>query len=261
MPITVEMIDQYLDFLGTQVQVCYETRGPFNGTPIKRKSATPPDQAPMTWLQAGELCRAVWDQAEGLERLGNSRLLPLNDGHKRRIKALGHWVSWIIQRGREQPEFRSEEVRVRQGFQGTEEIIEKVPTDELGHWVGPEQNMWIPFPKPPTYPFQGPINEPVPPPPLRVIADIDEGMILQQEYTKAFLLTVVQCADVYYTKGLLWPLYLFMSEHRIGPLAGVVLTHIPYAGPILTVVLVGYAEVFRYRKCPGTNTWPTVRRS
>jgi hypothetical protein len=201
-PITNEQIDKYLDFLGSMLQVAYEEASPMSLDPLYLKRRGSPSE--LTWKDAADLGRAVWDQSRGLQRAALAGDLTLSFSQVQRTKAFGLWADWLEKRA--------------------------------------ERGLLFAQPEPP-YPFIGPINEQVPTPPQ--LKGEESSDIYWEEYSWATAKTIFQGADLYYTRGLIWPLYLSVRDQSLRPVIMAAIPQIKY-GPAIIGAYLGYIEYNEY---------------
>jgi hypothetical protein len=227
-----EQVDRYLDFLAAQLEFAAKNvemggLAPFG--PRLRGGER------LTLRAAAESGEAVWGQAHGLIRAHylqhqrGGKLLALTDPQKERVKALGHWAHWLTALGRCPP--------------------------TISYWSGMERARPCRSPVGPTWPLFGPISGRVPTPPQLVGEDTRPltawsslTAIDVEEYGKAFLKTLAQGADIYYTRGLLWASYVMLSDGDIGPVAFLAVAHTPWVGPFLTAAVVTFAEYGEFER-------------
>lgn len=100
---------------------------------------------------------------------------------------------------------------------------------EMGPNAGPE----------PPYPFFGPINQQVPTPPQ--LKGEEQSDIYWEEYSWATAKTIFQGSDLYYTRGLIWPLYLAARDRSLRPVIFATIPQIKY-GPAIIGAYLGYVE-------------------
>jgi len=203
-PITEAQIDQYLDFLAALLQFAVEKADSPMLDPLTATDLTNFGADTFTLKAAADLGRSVWDQAHGLQKAHIRGELILSESQKRRTKAFGHWAHFL--------KWRAE-----------------VPFDSPG---GPAL--------PPRYRLFGPILEEVPPPPQ--LKGEDPGDIFIEEYSYAAALTLFQGADLWYTRGLVWPIYLALRDASWKPVILATFSQVRYFGPALIASTAAFHE-------------------
>ncbi|MGB8648392.1 MAG: hypothetical protein WCF84_24360, partial [Anaerolineae bacterium] len=205
--------DRYLDFLGAKLEMAVNGATPYSASPLR---AAPIGSTPgMTYKEAADLGREIWDEARGLQRAALTDKITLTFSQVQRTKAYGHWADWLEKRA--QP-------------------IKRIMNGEAEDFYQEPERL--------TYPFHGPITYQVPTPPQLVGENI--ARIYLDEYTFAAALSIAQSADAFYTRGLMWSFYLALREQSLRPLILPALAQIKLLGPMLISAYVGYVEANAY---------------
>lgn len=159
---------------------------------------------PFIRKRCADAAESIWDISHGLMRAHVARLLVLNDGQKRRAKALGFWADWL-----------------RRMADPNEEHPEIVMQNR------------------PAYPVDRTPGTDVPTPPqlrgedVLSAADIPYFGPITSEYSQPVLEFLCNVSDAFYTRGVMTSLFLAATSDTAGPVAWSVLPYIPRIGPIL----------------------------
>lgn len=234
-PINSDHVDRFLDHLGSLLRAAADASNGRSLTALRRRAApqaanlAPSD---LNWQQAADLARSVFVQVRAMQTQANRGMFSLTRTQTNRLKAFLRWIDWIVKRNDGNVVWREVPTTGNAGLGSGSamRLCWKVTDATAGH-------RWEEFPLPPKYPFDAPIREEVPPIDIRTLVDDDVDTILQQEYAKAFVKTVAQVADMYFTYGLIYSTYLYLNNDECAPLAMTVLCMVPRAGPVLAAML------------------------
>ncbi|MCE9531479.1 MAG: hypothetical protein K8T89_10215 [Planctomycetes bacterium] len=218
-PITEKHVDMLLDFYAAQLKALAKVPHDDGGYIVAIDS---PQNETISSAQAADLARAIWDQLVSLMRLANHGTVPVNDVQKKRIRVLGHWIAYVVRKSWESWLLPEDRARL-------------APKDEPDGPFGE-----------PKWPLFGAPQGEVPVPPIRNIVDRSEDYIINEAWTRAFANTILRMADVFWTKGLCWAVYVAVENKEVGPLATLVVCGIPYAGPFFAATLVSYHEIAHF---------------
>jgi hypothetical protein len=103
-PISEKIIDEFLDFLATLLQMGIEKASapPSDALiAIRIKSGLPLPPTPrFSFKDAADQGRFVWDVAHGLEQASINQVITLNFSQAQRTKIFGHWADWLERRAK-----------------------------------------------------------------------------------------------------------------------------------------------------------------